>query len=159
MQKTQSGPKNSSVKASSGLSYGIKAKKEENGIVNTEKISTKNENLKEKYVNAAAKNISRNTTDTHSFARIIADHKTEGQSGLITFPGNAHHAVAHLSQIDIREQKIVSIVSKPAGIGKVYDLSVEGCHEYFANGILAHNCDGIRYVLTYLQDEGVINII
>jgi hypothetical protein len=31
---------------------------------------------------------------------------------------------------------------------QVYDLMVEDCHEYFANGILVHNCiDAIRYGL------------
>lgn len=24
---------------------------------------------------------------------------------------------------------------------RVYDLSIDGCHEYFANGVLVHNCD------------------
>jgi phage terminase large subunit len=32
---------------------------------------------------------------------------------------------------------------------QVYDIMVEDCHEYFANGILVHNCiDGIRYYFT-----------
>ena len=30
----------------------------------------------------------------------------------------------------------------------VYDIEVDECHEYFANGILVHNCiDGVRYVV------------
>jgi len=33
----------------------------------------------------------------------------------------------------------------------VYDLTVEGCHEFYANGILVHNCvDGLRYGLAGL---------
>ena len=28
----------------------------------------------------------------------------------------------------------------------VYDLMVEGCHEFFANGVLAHNCDALSYM-------------
>ncbi len=32
---------------------------------------------------------------------------------------------------------------------RVYDLMVEDCHEYFANGVLVHNCiDAARYALT-----------
>lgn len=35
-----------------------------------------------------------------------------------------------------------------AGKEHVYDLTVECAHEYFANGILVHNCmDSIRYSL------------
>ena len=33
---------------------------------------------------------------------------------------------------------------------QVYDIMVEDCHEYFANGILVHNCiDAARYSITY----------
>jgi intein/homing endonuclease len=32
----------------------------------------------------------------------------------------------------------------------VYDIMVEDCHEYFANGILVHNClDALRYAVSY----------
>lgn len=33
----------------------------------------------------------------------------------------------------------VSVV-RPSGVAKVYDISVEDCHEFFANGVLVHNC-------------------
>ena len=33
----------------------------------------------------------------------------------------------------------------------VYNLSVEGCHEYFANGILVSNCDSLRYGLNSIK--------
>lgn len=33
---------------------------------------------------------------------------------------------------------------------QVYDIMVEDCHEYFANGILVHNClDAMRYAISY----------
>ena len=51
---------------------------------------------------------------------------------------------AKLKQIDVSESKEM----------KVYDLMVENCHEYFANGILVHNCmDAIRYNVTYQLDS------
>jgi hypothetical protein len=28
---------------------------------------------------------------------------------------------------------------------RVYDLNVDTTHEYFANGLLVHNCDALRY--------------
>ena len=37
----------------------------------------------------------------------------------------------------------------------VYNLTVEGEHEYFANGILVGNCDTMRYV-TMFVDKGAI---
>lgn len=36
----------------------------------------------------------------------------------------------------------------------VYDLTVNDCHEYFANGILVHNCmDAIRYAITSIHPD------
>jgi phage terminase large subunit-like protein len=43
------------------------------------------------------------------------------------------------------EPSVVSVVStwQPTGVKPVYNLQVEGTHEYFANGILTHNCDEV----------------
>lgn len=43
---------------------------------------------------------------------------------------------------------------------KVYDINVEDQHEFFANGILVHNCiDALRYALEpYIQDKGKMKI-
>jgi hypothetical protein len=35
----------------------------------------------------------------------------------------------------------------------VYNLSVEDCHEYFANGILVHNCDALANLVTMVRDK------
>lgn len=40
---------------------------------------------------------------------------------------------------------VKSITGVDAGIENVYDLEIEDQHEYFANGILVHNCDAMRY--------------
>ena len=43
---------------------------------------------------------------------------------------------------------LVSRVEKNEGRSKVYNMSVASEHEYFANGILVHNCyDSLRYLL------------
>lgn len=31
----------------------------------------------------------------------------------------------------------------------VYNLTVEGAPEYYANGILVHNCDALRYLVAF----------
>jgi hypothetical protein len=37
----------------------------------------------------------------------------------------------------------------------VYNLEVEGAHEFFANGILVHNClDALRYAISWLTEPG-----
>jgi hypothetical protein len=42
---------------------------------------------------------------------------------------------------------------------RVYDLTVEGCHEFFANGVLVHNCmDAANYgAVTHLRRLGIVN--
>lgn len=41
------------------------------------------------------------------------------------------------------------VLTITSGILKVpvYDLTVDGAHEYFANGVLVHNCDALRYLV------------
>ncbi len=42
---------------------------------------------------------------------------------------------------------------RDAGKGTVYNLSVNGPHEYFANGVLVSNCDALRYIVGYLRGK------
>jgi hypothetical protein len=35
----------------------------------------------------------------------------------------------------------------------VYNLTVEGDHEFFAAGVLTHNCDALRYAVVH-ADQG-----
>lgn len=50
----------------------------------------------------------------------------------------------------IARLKAIDVIEKTES--KVYDLTVENEHEYFANGVLVHNClDGTRYVIQFLQ--------
>lgn len=56
----------------------------------------------------------------------------------------------HTSQVV--QNSVIKTVNKDAGTGGfeiVYDLEVENTHEYFANGVLVHNCiDALRYTTT-----------
>ena len=66
-------------------------------------------------------------------------------------------------------REIKSIFAADAGEAQVYDLEVSGQHEYFANGLLVHNCiDAIRYVILEevlgqngdgLDAEGLLDIL
>lgn len=45
-------------------------------------------------------------------------------------------------------KEIKAIFAEDLGLQLVYDLTVEHRHEYFANGLLVHNCmDAVRYVI------------
>ena len=52
----------------------------------------------------------------------------------------------------IHHQKVTTVKLKHLEQGekweeKVYDIEVEDVHEYFANGVLVHNCDALRYAM------------
>jgi hypothetical protein len=40
----------------------------------------------------------------------------------------------------------------------VYNLTVEGEPEFFANGVLVHNCDALRYLLMTVGTEPIFPI-
>jgi hypothetical protein len=54
-------------------------------------------------------------------------------------------------------RRITALSSKPSGTAVVYDLCVEDAHEYFANGVLVHNCmDASLYGSTHLRRMGLL---
>ena len=56
--------------------------------------------------------------------------------------GVAAHVITHASFAE-RTPTIIKNFSEER---KVYNLQVEGAHEFFANGILVHNCDSLAYI-------------
>ncbi len=63
---------------------------------------------------------------------------------------NSDTVYALTNKNEIVEKKVSSntgfVQRKPLGVMDVYNLTVEGEHEYFANGILVSNCDALEYV-------------
>lgn len=54
----------------------------------------------------------------------------------------------------IKTAKLLHLEQGESYKAEVFDLMVEDCHEYFANGILVHNCiDGIRYNVIFHLDN------
>ena len=53
--------------------------------------------------------------------------------------------------------KSAEVLATPDGIAPVYALSVEGCHEFFADGVLVSNCDAGLYAwrkaFHFIQDK------
>jgi hypothetical protein len=51
-------------------------------------------------------------------------------------------------------------VSEREPCDRVYNLTVDGPHEYYANGILVSNCDALRYFVAQVDDvAGVVDKI
>lgn len=65
------------------------------------------------------------------------------KQGTVVYP-NIAIQIAKLRRLDVEEGKIK----------RVYDLWVDGWHEYFANTILVHNCmDSVRYAFDSLRPK------
>src|SRR6266852_9760849 len=42
------------------------------------------------------------------------------------------------------------------GVRPVYNLTVEGAHCYYANGVLVHNCDSVTQAIKHMRDMGLL---
>ena len=51
----------------------------------------------------------------------------------------------HIQNSAIQTAKLKHLESEGSWKERVYDLNVDTTHEYFANGLLVHNCDAMRY--------------
>lgn len=130
---------------------GMPLKKVINGMLNTEKMRGKIKNTKninvlhvEKHSCQEFKDVFQNTVPT-----IV---KTMDQQQCKKEFVNAAEKNLKLENV-LNEQNasIVKVVEKTNIPNEnVYDLEVEDEHEYFANGLLVHNCDALRYGVSYL---------
>ena len=56
------------------------------------------------------------------------------------------------------QEPIVAVLTSDVRVEHVYDICVEDMHEYFANGVLVHNCmDAISYGTTHLRRLAIAN--
>lgn len=87
-----------------------------------------------------------------NFVQTSANQNTEDCVNSTKLQKTVNGAGQNLEQINTVKPVFVPDNVKIIQCGKienqVYDLTVEDCHEFFANGILVHNCiDAIRYAL------------
>lgn len=80
----------------------------------------------------------------HIFAPIIVGLNGEGNQGVMMRHDDAQLAVKSSKLINIVRKNVVPAyvvkVSEPIGNRYVYDITVNECPEFYANGILVHNC-------------------
>ena len=131
---------------------GTKAKKAANGTENTPKNSILgNCNMLAGFVNFAEKVLTLKTLN-RSFAATNANPHTGEKKGLMT--SNLYATAAAKALWRTNTQKGNFAVGRVLDIKAVrkepyvFDLTIEQQHEFFANGILVHNCiDATRYAL------------
>lgn len=65
----------------------------------------------------------------------------------------AHSAATDSSHGDSVPVRVLAVHALPDRAA-VYNLTVEGDHEYFAAGVLVHNCDALRYTIAFIDGMG-----
>lgn len=85
-------------------------------------------------------------------AQTPANPRREGMPDSTMCPTSARYAERHSSPVNTLNEPsavpaaLISINAKPLAPADVYDIEVDGLHEFFAGGILVHNCtDALRY--------------
>jgi hypothetical protein len=104
------------------------------------------------------KNSPQNATGRNS-VQTTANQQCVDDSELITLLNLANSAGKSSKATSISTSGfVVGVVQEKISLRKkasaVYDLTVDGEHEFFANGVLVHNCmDALRYWLFNNADE------
>lgn len=140
---------------------GINQRREGNGTANKRKSNLQTLNRKFSFVNGVGKSSLPFQMEITNSAQTNAKQPIGIIQGRITKGGNANGAAMNLSQtntarpnfvvedvadniLQASELKEIEIVKED--ICNVYDIEVEDMHEFFANGVLVHNCiDAARY--------------
>lgn len=105
---------------------------------------------------ATGSRVSLGVTTTDS-ARTTASPIGEGALGLMTRTELAPPVGRRSVATSTRRSAVAHVVVPPisVGVADVYDLTVEDEHEFYANGVLVHNClDALRYLLMHLYRLG-----
>ncbi|OGT57679.1 MAG: hypothetical protein A3E01_02775 [Gammaproteobacteria bacterium RIFCSPHIGHO2_12_FULL_63_22] len=142
------------------LSHGINQQREKNGIG----VMQNNTDLEKQYVVAPYAQNAEKTTVMNMLARAsfaqenaVSGHVVNQRS--TTKTEYAQHAEKCFLSAGMQSKRIVRVhaVELPAilpGRHVVYNLTIEGNHEYFSSGILVHNCDAISYACRLASNVG-----
>lgn len=132
-------------------SCGTNQRKDENGTLNTPMIASLEEGKRDPTsANSAALNTKHLKDQNIDFVRITVRPNGADSLELIMSQETAYHvASSSLSTNTLPPEAAQHLaVGVSLGLQKVYNLEVEDDHEYFANGILVHNCvDAMRYII------------
>lgn len=141
------------MRASTQIS-GMVRKLAEIGTQFTERKSPSTSSQRCSSVSAAEKSLWQNQMGIYDSAQTIASRSGAEKKELTMRQGSANGAETGLSSTNIagRYAVVEAVLQNTVGISEsnrhVYDLEVEDVHEYFANGVLVHNCiDAVRYVV------------
>ena len=134
------------VKHKKNVESGTLLKKVINGIKNTLKLSYRRKNMS--VSNAEQHSLQRSVTTDSVLTNVDQNGGGILDSMILTVSANTVEKSS--VSINTQIQNVVQPVALQKCVGldvkrPVYNITVEGEHEYFANGILVSNCDALRY--------------
>lgn len=140
---------------SPSLQNGIRVPKASNGIDSKLlSLGLASENRKKQFVSSARKNLRASIT-THVFARSNVIGGFSRQVNRIRVGLRLCASIAETFRgAFARPSDFVTVVAKTSSTGRrpVYNLTVAKQPEYYANGILVHNCDPIKSLFQYFLE-------
>lgn len=153
LKNTKQDNSKTSTRLGRSLRNGTLQQRGEHGTLNTEKNRGSGANLLLSSALIAEKNIRRLYPTALNFVEIVAARSIGTKLERIKSKKPARVVEKNLLQpigeLDIA-QLVVRQVNAVETRKAVYNLTIDGAHEYFANGVLVHNCDSIRG-LVWLQ--------
>jgi hypothetical protein len=143
---TQNGLKNSIKEELQQHQNGTNHLRVLNGIGNTQVNATLEIKPMERQIALFVQQFLLKTLIQLNFVQTNVGQRIEEIEALITLKKNVLFVNQNLSKANTIEQNVVAINVEELKQEQVYDLTIENNHEYFANGILVHNCsDATRY--------------
>lgn len=131
-----------------------------NGMLNMGKMLQQTLNQKNSFVSIVGKNMNHShlgniisvlTSAKRLIATIAASitkcvYVRSAEKNLLPTNIQEPNIVAEVAQEKlVQEAKITAVEIVREGLSDTFDIEVEDMHEFFANGILVHNCDAFRY--------------
>lgn len=122
---------------------GMDQKKVYDGIKNMLKDKALGITVKTRYVLYVIKNILQRKSHNH-FVPMLANQSIEESTNLMTSKNRVFNVMRNSYLTNIRNKSIAPGLVQEQ---RVYNLTIQDQHEYYANNILVSNCDAVRYAL------------
>ncbi len=137
-------------------SRGTSQQRDANGIVSTQSKSMRSGRpLSGRAINAVRRTRPLNEVRGQGSVPTTASHSFADSAAWTTSNGSVEGAVRRLVRGNTPLSSAVALSvagTSDAGTAPVFNLTVEGTPEYYANGVLVHNCDAMRYLCVGLTE-------
>jgi hypothetical protein len=124
---------------------------DQNGTPLCQRSNGRTSKRKNTSAQSAARNTHQNALKKQSSAQKLARQKDAGDLELMTSMFSVHTVDQHSEKTNMQEKNSVHLIaSRAVGKAAVYNLKIENHPEFYANGILVHNCDALGYLCNRL---------